>query len=526
MFNPYEDSDECNCKNCTKRYLDDFIDTSDDETSEPAEKYIRLIFPKSNQATTQNDIVRQPQNINPNVTTYNLNMFKQKMTKFDSDLDKLVLEMTNKASTIYESSVELRRKAQLRTEEKIADLKLVNGFNVDDDESSLPPELQSEIVSIQTKSDDLIQKTQDHEESLMAALVLSETKQKEIIAEINELKRLITHWTGILDQKGPILRTVLDTVKVELKNFSLNELNSRIALLPVNQKKLTFIEDNSENLQQIGKMFTTEVMTFEKLNIFRFSQIREVSKLVTLSTLQYVPLQNGTIAISGFNKESKKYKLLIFSPSERKVKNIKTFEFRIFNLYAEKNRLVICVKMNSSPNSNHKITIMDENLNETKSIEIPKSTELIGVNESYLHLFKSEFLKLTANLILYDWSLNKVESDISFQYNRPKNPYYINCFNKITKIENSNNRLIVSSESASTIWIFDQNGKLIKELDSGSFAIDSNNNIIVLKRNNLNYYDLDGEIIKYVTLKDEDKYNRKLVREMKISNEKLYFLQN
>jgi hypothetical protein len=97
---------------------------------------------------------------------------------------------------------------------------------------------------------------------------------------------------------------------------------------------------------------------------------------------------------------------------------------------------------------------------------------------------------------------------------------------QFTKIENSNNRLIVSSESASTIWIFDQNGKLIKELDNGSFAVDSNNNIIVLKRNNLNYYDLNGEIIKYVTLKDEDKYNRKLVREMKISNEKLYFLQN
>jgi hypothetical protein len=51
---------------------------------------------------------------------------------------------------VYEKLSEARRKAQLKTEETIADLKLLHGFDINDDESVLPLELQLEIQSIQT----------------------------------------------------------------------------------------------------------------------------------------------------------------------------------------------------------------------------------------------------------------------------------------------------------------------------------------------------------------------------------------
>jgi hypothetical protein len=45
-----------------------------------------------------------------------------------------------------ETSTELRRKAQLRTEEKIADIKIANGFDInDEDKSKFPLELNEKI---------------------------------------------------------------------------------------------------------------------------------------------------------------------------------------------------------------------------------------------------------------------------------------------------------------------------------------------------------------------------------------------
>lgn len=64
----------------------------------------------------------------------------------------------------YETSVEARREAQLKTEETIADLKILNGFEINDDESVMPPELLLEIESIQKTSDELIEKNENYEQ--------------------------------------------------------------------------------------------------------------------------------------------------------------------------------------------------------------------------------------------------------------------------------------------------------------------------------------------------------------------------
>jgi hypothetical protein len=110
------------------------------------------------------------------------------LNKYNLELDKIIEDLTNKATTVYESSIELRRKAQLRTEEKIADLKIANGFDINDEESVLPPDLQLEIEALQKKSDDLIDKTEEYENCMNKALELSESKKKDILAQVDSLK--------------------------------------------------------------------------------------------------------------------------------------------------------------------------------------------------------------------------------------------------------------------------------------------------------------------------------------------------
>ena len=57
-------------------------------------------------------------------------------------------------------------------------------------------------------------------------------------------------------------------------------------------------------------------------------------------------------------------------------------------------------------------------------------------------------------------------------------------------------------------------------MENGSFVIDSKNNIIILKKNTLYYYNLDGELIKNVTLKGKRKFLKGITID---SNDQLHF---
>jgi len=82
--------------------------------------------------------------------------------------------LQNSSMNSYETVSELRRKAQLKTEETIADLKILNGFNINDDESILPTELQLKIETIQKKSEELIEKTESYEKKKLKWLIIGQ----------------------------------------------------------------------------------------------------------------------------------------------------------------------------------------------------------------------------------------------------------------------------------------------------------------------------------------------------------------
>lgn len=100
------------------------------------------------------------------------------MAHYRNELDKMKEGLQNSSMNSYETVSELRRKAQLKTEENIADLKILNGFNINDDESILPTELQLKIETIQKKSEELIEKTESYEKNLILESESSTIKTK------------------------------------------------------------------------------------------------------------------------------------------------------------------------------------------------------------------------------------------------------------------------------------------------------------------------------------------------------------
>ncbi len=136
------------------------------------------------------------------------------------------------SSTIkaYETSSEARRKAQLKTEETIADLKMLHGFSINDDESVLPPELQLEIESIQKTNDALIEQTESYEQNLITESESNETKNKnDILNYDNDSKSyeiyILAVFTIILIFITCIF--IYDSRYLLIKNISKDELKSK-----------------------------------------------------------------------------------------------------------------------------------------------------------------------------------------------------------------------------------------------------------------------------------------------------------
>jgi len=118
-----------------------------------------------------------------------INLFRNSLVSYKTELEKQKRNLQN-SSTIkaYETSAEARRKSQLKTEETIAEIKIQNGFDINDDESILPAELKLEIETIQKTNDELIEKTEGYEQTLISESESVETKTKVnvIFADLDE----------------------------------------------------------------------------------------------------------------------------------------------------------------------------------------------------------------------------------------------------------------------------------------------------------------------------------------------------
>ncbi len=179
---------------------------------------------------------------------------------------------------------------------------------------------------------------------------------------------------------------------------------------------------------------------------------------------------------------------------------------------------------------------MDENLNLIKK----KFTWSIlkGVDASKLYCVT---MKNNIKLVIYDWDLNIINSDIHFQDSNPKksfylqnvtNSHYYKTSSKINQFFKRDNKYILNYKSRKhsphELCIFSEFGDLLKnKAIHGEFFIDSNNNIIVNNKKNdlIEYYGINGDLIKTVSYK-RPKNEYKLIKKIKIdSADNIYFIE-
>ena len=448
------------------------------------------------------------------------------------------LENISLTDQAYESSSELRRRAQLKTEETIADLKILNGYNIDDDESILSTELQKQIEDIYKNSDSLIEKTEIYEKSLISDSESAETKKmlKNLIAELDAKKEIAEKWFKAFNSTEIKYKETLKLAKEELNGFKLKEITEKISMLPFNAKKLDFVENTEvaggKNGQKLGKMQLHENISFERLKIFKFKEIEKKGKVFTGPSKIFEVLDNGMYVVGGYVTQTRKSHLLIYDPVKKvKIKEI-SFEKRIDLLFSSNNKIAL-----SQREDNYSIfttvKILDENLNLIK--EKNKVIKKIkGVDNSYLYLterFISDNGNVNSNLWLFDWNLNETKTDVVFQLDNPDQPFYLD-HSKINQIEKQDNNYVVSIETgyAYVITIFSETGAVLKKFQTHDqpLLFDSKNNMILanLHSDSLSYFDLnEREMFKSVSLKRPRNDTLKL-KHIKIdSSDRLYFTQ-
>ncbi len=157
----------------------------------------------------------------PNASKSSIQRLKNRLVSHKTQLNELKEDLQNSSSLkAYETLSEARRKAQLKTEETIADQKMLHGFDINDDESELPPEMQLEIETIQKKNDALIEQTESYEKTLISESESCETKKriKEILSDLDEKTKTVDDWIGRAFSGSAIKKYKLNQAKQDLKS--------------------------------------------------------------------------------------------------------------------------------------------------------------------------------------------------------------------------------------------------------------------------------------------------------------------
>ncbi len=455
--------------------------------------------------------------------------------------------LQNSSMNSYETVSELRRKAQLKTEETIADLKILNGFNINDDESILPTELQLKIETIQKKSEELIEKTESYEKNLILESESStiRTKVDEILAELEEKNKVADNWTKVLNSGKLKAKKTLEKAKLELNiKLNLKEINEKISLLPFNAKKMDFIENKqevgSQNANKIGEMELKETILFENLNIFQFKEVESNDQKFTLPSRLFEILDNGSYVVGGYVSKTKNFHLFIYDPIKKLKKNeIILNNKRIDKIFHFKNKIALTQRKAEENSTDRIIKIMDENLNVIKETTIHNTT-LKSVDESHLYCLQFNG-KPKEILILFDWDLNEKKTNVEFQISEPDQIFYLKpsknyhgiinySRSEISQLFKRENNYILRFNQGynDNLMVFSELGVLLKKVRiNDAFVIDSKNNIITnnSRTDSFIYYDLNGELLKSVTFK-YSKNDNKLSKKIRIdSADHVHFFQ-
>ena len=126
-----------------------------------------------------------------------IDQLKYKLNKYNEILSNL--EKSTIECGIYDDCAELRRRIQLDTEKKIAEIKTKHNFDINTDESYLNSHLRSLIDSVNNQSDSMIAIVDKYEKDTCSLFKKNENKLPRVLREAKATsEHFVAHWQKCL----------------------------------------------------------------------------------------------------------------------------------------------------------------------------------------------------------------------------------------------------------------------------------------------------------------------------------------
>lgn len=206
---------------------------------------------------------------------------------------------------------------------------------------------------------------------------------------------------------------------------------------------------------------------------------------------------NGTFFII-YQNESSFLVLVTFDPVSGKTEKKTLCKCTTFyGITKNKNSIAILL----SEFDQDSLLILDTNFKVINEKRIPKMN-LRGANDSFLY-FSVE--NNNEPFVIYDWKLNKLETNKKFQNKDENAPFYISPY--LDQIDNRNEKFIILHDNRINI-VDELTGSTLNsiQIETIYFFIDSTNLIVVFDETNkqMCYYDLNGILVKCIHLENFD----------------------
>ncbi len=453
-------------------------------------------------------------------------IFKQEIINYNKAINRIKYSLDNPEEFIYDDCSELKRSVQLETEEIIADIKQSNQIDPDLDENKLELEIFNLIQNEIDQSQAIINAIDDHEKMSKSYWIGKGIDKKLFNKDYNKLKQFsdlfIQNWTNRLDELKFEDKTMTEAAdKLREYQAELNNLTNKVKMYLFNNNCIELRHsDEKENQNRLSCfLYYKQNQVFNHTNRFDLKNILKQSSIQTVKdhendfngiTSLFI-LENGNYLVIFRSFVIRSTYLAIYDPVLKKLVKEKFTEIILSNqLNINHNLIALKLIQQNEP----MLVIMNHELEVIKQIPIDTGS-IKGSDKSFIYICdrptNQDFdnNRLSLNIKVLDWSLETVKN-INFQNRNRNEPFFhdlqdtLDLF--ITRFKSIKNNYVL--KSLNNLFIYNENGALIRKIDTElTFEFldsihDQKECIILINENlnKLNYYDLNGKLIKETNL--------------------------
>lgn len=409
---------------------------------------------------------------------------KRNLKYINEKFSKLSTDVTNKEDKIKEHCLELRRKVQLKTEELINEItnlneELIVEINTHEKEwlkkqrakkpynKDLYDELRSQIVKFNDEQSKYLQQTQIDDDEIIEANELAEKYRSQIDQCLDDVSVFI-----------------FDGKQIEFETSGL-----------------------SFDRRFLGHFYPRMFIDSKKLKTQSLDD--DLMDQKDGSLVAFFVSRAGVYSIL-YQSEQDKLVVIMFDPKENRKQRKEICGCK--NLYdtARKSDMIAVNIFNE--NEKDSLITLDESFNVILVCNSFNGSYLKGANEQFIFCFDCDM----EHLLVFDWSMNKVELKKEFQFGQPDEAFYLS--ENLNKIDKRGDKYILLSENCLEI-MSESSGRVAKAIPikTENFEINTAGDRIIVddsRCKKIFAYNLNGDLsyeiklngfnFNYLTLVDQN----------------------